>query len=166
MLRKLHLVALGAFASAVAVTPAAAGGEPYAGCAAPCPPVYSGCAAPCAPYGPMYVVNQGPVYYGPGIVTSPAIPGYGCEGPCAPYGPRAYPYVGHDYYYPRYHGGPYADPIRHHVYPRHHYRYRPAMIYVPNPGPRVIQVSGAPRPAYWRSGPRRAVKPPLEPKDK
>ena len=48
-------------------------------------------------YGPMYVVNQGPVYSGPGVVT---YAGYFDD-----YRPMAsYPYFVDDYYYPHYYG--------------------------------------------------------------
>jgi hypothetical protein len=102
--RSLSLLALAAFVSAAAATQA------MAGCC--------GCAYTCAPpaqvqiwrLSPSYVVNQGPVYTGPGFYTSPTY-----EGEVSTVD---YPYVGTGYYRP-YDGGPYADPFRHHLY--HHY---------------------------------------------
>jgi hypothetical protein len=103
--RSLSLLAVTAFVAAAAATPAAAG--------------CCGCAYTCAPppqvqyWGltPSYLVNQGPVFSGPGIYTSPTY-----EGEVST---ADYPYVGYgDYprYYRPYEGGPYSDPFRHHVY--------------------------------------------------
>ena len=81
------------------------------------------CAMPCAPAvqaiepydaGTFLIVNQGPVYSGPGIVL---VPGYVAVDTMS--AQAAYPYVGRDYYYPHYrYGGSYSYPIRHRV----HYR--------------------------------------------
>ncbi len=84
LLRSIQLLALGAVAALGAAAPASAGG-----CCAPCA---SGCAqqyqqvqyqyvwkrayvavpVPVAPT-PIYIVNQGPVYTGPGIQTLPQV---------------------------------------------------------------------------------------------
>ena len=47
------------------------------------------------PVPPVFVVNQGPTYIGPGIMT---YPGYFNEWRA----PASYPYVSVDYYYPQY----------------------------------------------------------------
>jgi hypothetical protein len=105
--RSLSLLALTAFISAAAATQALA----CCGCAYTCAPP-----APVQIWGlsPSYVVNQGPVYTGPGIYTSPT---YEAE-----VSTLDYPYVGYGDYrrhdYP-YDGGPYGDPFRHRVYHRH-----------------------------------------------
>jgi hypothetical protein len=92
--RPLLLLALGAIASMSAATPAAAG----ACCACPVPCVVPAPVAPARVYvrpahvkpshyvKPVYVVNQGPVYGGPSIVTRPAVEAF--NRPLA-----AYPYV-------------------------------------------------------------------------
>jgi hypothetical protein len=97
--RSLLLLALGAMASISAATTSAAGSccacDPF--CAPPAPvllvpqPVY---------VKPIYIVNQGPVYGGPGIVTRPLKKHFNV--PLADY-----PYVGQDFYYPPY--NPYAS---------------------------------------------------------
>jgi hypothetical protein len=92
--RSLALLALTAFVAAAAVPPALAGS-------------CCGCAYACAPppqiqiwgLSPTYVVNQGPVYSGPGFYTSPTYEGEVVR--------VDYPYVGYS------------------VYPRH-YRMLPA----------------------------------------
>jgi hypothetical protein len=75
---------------------------------------------------PAYRVNQGPVFSGPGYTT---LPSYEGEAPT-----YEYPYVGyeggyvpygHPYYRP-YDGGPYSDPLRHHVH--HGYWHDPASL--------------------------------------
>src|SRR5262245_40777505 len=97
--RSLQVLAIGAVTATAAVSQAAAGS-----CCSPC---WSSCAAPAAfipvvdvvpvYVAPIYVVNQGPVFTGPGIVT---YPGYFD----APVYRAPYPYVATDYYnpYPRY----------------------------------------------------------------
>jgi hypothetical protein len=85
--RTLSLLALTAFVSAAAATQASAG-------------ACCGCAYTCAPpaqvqiwgLSPSYVVNQGPVYTGPGYYTAPTYEGEAST--------VDYPYVG--YGYPRY----------------------------------------------------------------
>lgn len=93
--RPLLLLALGATASMSAAAPAIAG--PY--CVAPCVP-HVVIVQPAEPLyvKPFFVVDQGPVYGGPGIVTWPRIKEF--------HVPAAnYPYVTHVYYYPaRRHG--------------------------------------------------------------
>ncbi|HEY6258428.1 MAG TPA: hypothetical protein VIY51_21815 [Xanthobacteraceae bacterium] len=143
MLRhSLSLFALTALVSAAAATPAAAGS--CCGCAHTC--------APPAPaqvqiWGlqPSYVVNQGPVYSGPGFYTSPTY-----EGEVATVD---YPYVGFNDPYDR---GPY-DPFRHQLYnpywphlpPEHgrrfgmHHWSETSVIYHRGFGPRAITMSSA-----------------------
>jgi hypothetical protein len=104
--RTLSLLALTAFVAAAAATQASAGS-------------CCGCAYTCAPpaqvqiwgLSPSYVVNQGPVYTGPGYYTAPT---YAEEASTVDY-----PYVGYGGYtrYERpYDGGPYSDPFRHRLY--------------------------------------------------
>ena len=106
--RSLSLLALTAFVAAATVPQALAGS-------------CCGCAYSCAPpaqvqiwgLSPSYVVNQGPVYSGPGFYTEPTYEGEAST--------ADYPYVGYgDYprYYRPYDGGPYSDPYRHHIYHR------------------------------------------------
>jgi len=107
--RSLVLLALGV-ALAAPTSEAAAG---CCSCALPC-----AAPAPITIWGlsPMYGVNQGPVYSGPGYTTLPTY-----EGEASTVG---YPYVGYErgydpypgYTYPPYTGEPYADPLRHQVY--------------------------------------------------
>jgi len=104
--RSLSLLALTAVVAAATATQALAGS-------------CCGCAYSCAPpaqvqiwgLSPAYVVNQGPVYTGPGFYTAPTY-----EGEVST---ADYPYVGNGVY-PRYYrpydGGPYADPFRHRLY--------------------------------------------------
>ena len=112
----LKLLALGALIAAGAVSEAAA----CCGyCAAPC-----GAAVPVVAVGPLppvYVVNQGPVYSGPSIIT---YPGY-FE---ALAWPRFYPYVNVDYHFPWYAEPGYYGPVRYGHY-RRPYR-RPLEPYV------------------------------------
>lgn len=147
MLRNLlSLLAATAFVSAVAATQANAQccGCSYT-CGAPALP------APVQIWGlsPGYVVNQGPVYSGPGFYTSPIY-----EGEVSTVD---YPYVGE---YP-YDGGPYADPFRHHLYhpywpnlPQrpHHFgllhRYQSGFVYRRGPGPRAITMTRA---DHWQA---------------
>jgi hypothetical protein len=93
--RPLFMLALGAIASISALTPAAAGGCCNA-CGVPCPvpaPVF---VVPQPVYvKPIYIVNQGPVYGGPGIVTRPLKKHFNV--PLADY-----PYVWQDFPYPPY----------------------------------------------------------------
>ena len=104
--RSLSLLALTAFVAAATATPALAGS-------------CCGCAYTCAPpaqiqvWGltPFFVVNQGPVFSGPGFYTSPTY-----EGEVST---ADYPFVGTGDYprnYRPYDGGPYADPFQHRVY--------------------------------------------------
>ena len=88
--RPLVLVALAATASMGAATPAAACCE----CAAPCaPPVVK---APRRAYvKPFYIVEQGPVYGGPHIVTTPTFEAFHAR-------PARYPAMRQTYYYPTY----------------------------------------------------------------
>src|ERR1700758_1268135 len=109
--RSLALLALGAVALAASANSAAA---QCCSCALPC-----AAPAPVTIWGlsPVYGVNQGPVYSGPGYTTLPTYEGeastadypyVGYEGGYGPY-PR-YPF------YRPYAGGRYADPLNRHVY--------------------------------------------------
>jgi hypothetical protein len=101
------LFALGAIASVSAVTPSAAGS--CCACATPCL-VPAPVVEVVVPYvKPYYVVDQGPVYDGPGIVTVPTIKYF--HTPLADY-----PYVTHVYSYPAYDGGPVWRHRRYHPY--------------------------------------------------
>src|ERR1700722_18948165 len=96
--RSLSLFALAAFASAVAAAPAMAccGGCDYA-CAPPAQIQIWGLS-------PTYVVNQGPVYSGPGFYSSPTYEGETLT--------VDYPYVGgYPRYYRPYDGGPTIEPF-------------------------------------------------------
>ena len=84
--RSIQFLALGAVAAVAAASGAAAGS-----CCA--------CAPAC---GQFYIVNQGPVYSGPGIVVTP---GY-FE---LDRWPAVYPYIGHSYWYRPYDGPRYRS---------------------------------------------------------
>jgi hypothetical protein len=84
-----------------------------------------GYAPPVAP-APLYVVNQGPQYSGPGIVVP-----YRTYSPAAAYVPAVnYPYIGQRYgyrgpgYYPFYRGPRYAYHARVFVHPHYFYHRR------------------------------------------
>jgi hypothetical protein len=148
--RSLSLLALTAFVAAAAVPPALAGS--CCGCA------YT-CAQPAQVQiwglSPSYVVNQGPVFTGPGFYTSPTYEGETST--------VDYPYVGYGDY-PRYHrpydGGLYADPFRHRPYHRywqsvlperrHHFEmlreHETGVLYRHGFGPRAITMS---RSGHW-----------------
>jgi hypothetical protein len=126
--RQLQFLALGTLISAAAATQAAAGsccGGCWTPCVAPAPVVVA--PAPvvvvqpvAVPVTPVYVVNQGPIYSGPGIMT---YPGYFDEWQW----PRFYPYVGVDVYAPLYR--PYEPRryyrhVSYHAKPAHHRGYR------------------------------------------
>jgi len=107
--RSLYLLAMTAFVSAAAATQAMAGS--CCGCAYGCAPP-----APIQVWGlsPSYVVNQGPVFTGPGFYTSPTY-----EGEVSTVD---YPYVGradYPFYSHPYDGGLYSDPFRHRPYHRY-----------------------------------------------
>jgi hypothetical protein len=91
-----------------------------------------GCAYTCAPpqvqiwgLSPSFVVNQGPVYSGPGIYTAPTY-----EGEVSTVD---YPYVG-DEYYPRYHRRPHHFEMFH--------RHEAGVLHRHGFGPRAIMMSG------------------------
>ena len=150
--RSLSLLALTAFVAAAAVPPALAGS--CCGCA------YT-CAGPAQVQiwglSPSYVVNQGPVFTGPGFYTSPTYEGETLT--------ADYPYVGNGDY-PRYHrpydNGPYMAPFRHRLYhpywqgglserPHHlgmSYRHETGMLYRHGFGPRAITMAGR---GHWVS---------------
>lgn len=98
--RSLSIAALTVLSAAAAVSSASAGSACC--CAAPC--VYA--APPVVVYTPyemprIYIVDQGPVYSGPGIYTNPTV--------VMPRRMPRYPYVGRDYpnYLP-----PYREPLQ------------------------------------------------------
>jgi hypothetical protein len=104
--RTLSILAMTAFVSAAAA-PQAAAGSCCGGCGYTCasPPQIQIWGLT-----PSYVVNQGPVYSGPGIYTSPTY-----EGEVST---ADYPYVGYGDYprpYRPYYGVTYADPYRDHL---------------------------------------------------
>ena len=112
--RSLQWLALGALTASAAVTQAAAGSCCNV-CAAPCVAPVPVVAVQPVPVPPVFVVNQGPLYTGPGIMT---YPGYFNEWRA----PAFYPYVSVDYYYPAY-SPYYYEPRRY----RHvSYRAKPA----------------------------------------
>jgi hypothetical protein len=146
--RSLSLIALTAFVSAAAATQAMA---------------CCGCAYTCAPpaqvqiwgLSPAYVVNQGPVYSGPGYYTSPT---FEVETSTADY-----PYVGYGGYprYRRLDDGRYSEPYRYRDYHRHWqselserphhlwmHRHETSVLYRHSFGPRAITMSG---PELWVS---------------
>jgi hypothetical protein len=102
--RPLSIAALGAIAALSMSVPASAGSPCCCtmACAVPAPvvKVYRPYEVP-----RIYIVNQGPVYSGPGIYTRPLVVG----------APRmaGYPYVGPRY---RYHGRSYYRPMPRRVY--------------------------------------------------
>jgi hypothetical protein len=138
-IRSLSLFALGAFVAAAAATPAMAGS-------------CCGCGYGCAPppqiqiwgLAPSFVVNQGPVYSGPGFYTSPTYEGETLT--------SDYPYVGWGDY-PRYRYE--TEPFRHYEpyrlgalpeRPRHFTtlrRHETDVVYRPGFGRRAITMSSA-----------------------
>ncbi len=152
--RSLSLLALAAFASAVAAAPAMA----CCGCAYTCaPPVQVQTWGFQTWESPSYVVNQGPVFTGPGFYSSPTYEGETLT--------VDYPYVG-PYGYPGYrpYGGLTIEPFRHRLYhpywqgalpPRHFemlHRHEAGVIYRRGFGPRAITMSKA---VHWDSRGRR-----------
>jgi hypothetical protein len=97
--RPLLLLALSAMTSMSTLTPATAGA--CCGCGTPCIVPVPVVVVPVEPFyvKPIYIVNQGPVYGGPGIITRPLKKHF--NQPLADY-----PYVGRDFYFPPY--NPYA----------------------------------------------------------
>jgi hypothetical protein len=87
------LMMAAALTAAIGATPAAAGGFACCSCEVGCAPLVAVVPPITTPF---YIVNQGPVYTGPGIVV---VPGY-IEVDTAP---ATYPYVGRDYYFRRHH---------------------------------------------------------------
>jgi hypothetical protein len=118
--RSLYILACSAAALAMA-SPAAAGW--CCECVPDCPPVQYIPVLELPEVTPVYVVNHGPVYTGPGIVSAPMF--YKLRTSTAPY-----PYIGHHYYsYPYVH--------RHHA-PRvvHYQRRAPRLMVQPPLDPR------------------------------
>jgi hypothetical protein len=109
--RSLDLLAFAASALLAATTPSLAGGWGWGcgwevPCLPPAPvyfPVYVPVVLPYAPV-PIYVVDQGPVYTGPGIIT---LPHY--EWSPVPVG---YPYVAPYYYLPHRRHAPHRTIVR------------------------------------------------------
>jgi hypothetical protein len=140
----LHLLAL------AAVTAFAAGGEAAAGSCCACP-------APCdtdqvveivAAHrpAPFYVVDQGPIYAGPGIVSFPTtFKHHQSIG--------AYPYIGHGY-------GGYRQPRSEVVLWQ-----QSRVVYIDVKAPHRMVMSGGHR-VINRGIQRRMVRPPLDPRDK
>jgi len=88
--RSLYLVAVSAIASMALSSPAAAGG--CCECVPACPPAEYIPVLELPEVTPIYVVNHGPVFTGPGIVSAPMF--YKLRTSTAPY-----PYIGHEHYY-------------------------------------------------------------------
>jgi hypothetical protein len=141
----LHLLALGAAATL------AAGGQAAAGSCCACEPacateqvveVVEGYAA-----APFYVVNEGPIYAGPGIMSVPTT--YKKHQSIG-----AYPYIGH--------GDSHHD--RHH--PHVVLWQQSRVVYVDAKAPHRMVMSHPPRMTPYRSAPRRMMRPPLDPRDK
>jgi hypothetical protein len=152
----LHLVALGALLAGTAATPAAVG--------------CCGCPTPCAPpaevqiwgLSPGYVVNQGPVYTGPGFTTEPTYEG---ESSTVGYPYAAYEsYPGYrpfpDFYQPidrgpyfqrRFYRGYWPDAGLPQPYPADAHYYRGYSRH--DIGPRVVRVSAA----HWVAHTRRDI---------
>jgi hypothetical protein len=133
MLRSFTLL-LGVAAAAVAAAGAQAGSLCCGGCGEPCPRIAVEAVGPPA-VAPFYVVDQGPVFYGPGITRGPSYFEVLTS-------PHRFPYIGNSYYWP-YDGGPYADPVRHQVLygPGAAARWQPPVVYGISANPRVITVS-------------------------
>ena len=93
--RPLQHLVLAALVSLAAASQAAAGA--CCNCGTPC--MVTGRYIPVMDVSvvtPIYVVNQGPTYTGPGVMTYPGF--FDERRP-----PADYPYVSHDYPYPQYH---------------------------------------------------------------
>jgi hypothetical protein len=135
-----RLLAVSALATGAAANSVAAG---WYDCGE-CDPVYFA-NQNCRGCEQFYVVNEGPVYSGPGIMVSP---GYHQLDPA----PVAYPYVGPRYWYRPYDGEP-------HYYRRHVRYHSPVELREPGyrSGPRID------RHRYMR---HMRVTPPLDPRNK
>jgi hypothetical protein len=143
--RPLTLLALTAFVSAAAATQAMA---------------CCGCAYTCAPpqvqvwgLSPSYVVNQGPVYSGPGFYTSPTYEGEvsTVDYPYVGYSdyPRSYNPYRHRSYHPYWEGNPLEPPHRFGMLHRHDFemihRHDAGVLYRHGFGRRAIIMSGGGR---------------------
>jgi hypothetical protein len=142
MTRSFSLLAATAFVAVAAATPAMAGA--CCGCAYSCAPPVQVLPPQVQIWGlsPEFVVNQGPVFSGPGYYTAPTFEGESLT--------VDYPYVGYGGY-PRY-----ADPFRHRLYHQrwegvlparsHHFavlpRHEDGVVYRRGFGPRAITMSG------------------------
>jgi hypothetical protein len=87
----IRYLALAALLAGISASPAAAGS--CCACAGGCAPAVL--VTPPLFTAPFLIVDQGPVYSGPGIVV---VPGYVAVNTM----PATYPYVGRDYAYPPY----------------------------------------------------------------
>src|SRR5262245_5936633 len=181
MRHQLHLVAAGSVAIVMSLSAVAGAHEPvivYG--AAPydidLPPV-GYVVDPAEAHGPIYVVNQGPVYSGPGTLAFQTFPlptyseggyAYGLPYPyIRGYGDWRYGYA--PVYRPRHWRGRYSrldDAYGYgpHVYRRHVFRtHAGAYRYRPAPGARVIKVndqqSGAPSTPMPQARPQQATPP-------
>jgi hypothetical protein len=106
--RPLLLLALATLGSMSTLAPAAAGA--CCACDPACVPPAVVFVVPQPVYvKPIYIVNRGPVYGGPGIITRPLKKHF--NRPLADY-----PYVGRDFYYPPY--NPYATLTHSYGWPR------------------------------------------------
>ncbi len=154
MTRWFSLLATTAFVAAAAATPAMAGS--CCGCAYICAPPEQIPPAQVQIWGlsPEFVVNQGPVFSGPGYYTEPTFEGESST--------VDYPYVGYGNprYYRPYDGAPSADPFRHRPYHKywegvlparpHHFavlsRHEDGVSFRRGFGPRAITMSAGERP--------------------
>jgi hypothetical protein len=146
---RLRLFAIGAIATLAGITQAAAGCCPVPVTTCGCGPVFAP-AVMAVPVPEMYVVNQGPVYSGPGPYVTQrnyiegdqvAAIGYPYVGYVpAPTVPRRFYYGGG---YRRVVGGPYLG--RPYINPWRRGFVRPAGIRVYGPGPRPGRVLYGPR---------------------
>jgi hypothetical protein len=138
----LHLLAFGAAAALAGGGQAAA--DPCCGCPAPCAEEQIVEVVEARAPAPFYVVDQGPIYAGPGIVSFPTT--YKKHQSIG-----AYPYIGHDYH-------------RHPHHPEVVLWQQSRVAYVDVKAPHRMVMSGGHR--MHRSAPRRTMRPPLDPRDK
>ena len=150
MTRWFSLLAATAFVAVAAATPAMAGA--CCGCAYSCAPPAQLLPPQVQIWGlsPEFVVNQGPVFSGPGYYTAPTFEGESST--------VDYPYVGygHPRYYRPYDGASSAEPFRHRFYHQHwegvlparpHHlavltRHEDGVAYRRGFGPRAVTMSG------------------------
>jgi hypothetical protein len=151
MTRWFSLLGATAFVAAAAATPAMA----CCGCAYTCAPPAQVPPAQVQIWGlsPQFVVNQGPVFSGPGYYTAPTFEGESLT--------IDYPYVGYGEprHYRPYDGAPSADPFRHRLHHEywegvlperpHHFAVRShheaGVVYRRGFGPRAVTMSAGER---------------------